>query len=237
MSSIIFVTVHTWAKHILRIQMFSLDTTYSLKNKISETYGTNVLSQIIYFNNQVLEDTKRIGDIDSFQDVTVILSMDNECSSAMRVFSPRGSNFPTAISSAILHIFDMDDTLTTNQKIEPEVVNMLVGLQKIGHIIAIASFNRTAVEILRMNNVDHLFQVIACGWKNGAKKTQHIKHVFRVLNWNGPKCYFFDDQQGNINDVYSEMNNSQFRCTPIFVSSVSFCVELVSRIFLGKDRE
>jgi len=71
--------------------------------------------------------------------------------------------------------------------------------------IFVLSCVQSAVEILRENGVEHMFDVIVCGWSRVTRKTEHISKVVEAIGWrqtvDGPRLYFFDDIVENVEDV------------------------------------
>jgi len=229
------VSVRTWTMHTLTFEASNSDTVAMLKEKLREAYGTDTPSQLLTYQGRKLEDRTTLGELRLGRGAILQLTMTQQSAAAMRVYCPKGLGVAQELAAAdpelMVFVFDMDDTLTKNGVLVPGIKQCLERLRDKGHFLAIASFNRSAVEVLRMNGVDHMFHVIVCGWNVRSRKTQHMRHVFRVLGWSptqSRKCFFYDDQLDNIRDVRREMasDNKLLQC--VYVTSPRQVPTLVS---------
>jgi hypothetical protein len=196
--------ITTWINHTLHISININASILDLKKDIGHIYGTTIESQKLSYNNFYLQDTDIICNVIIDKKINLNLTLKDNHVAILRVFCPLGQNIDNRRE---LYIFDMDDTLTKNMILIEGVERQLINLRKT-HNLAVASYNRSCVEILRMNNIDHLFDVIVCGYSPTITKMTHIKHIQRFIN-KYDKCFFYDDQYDNVRHVRHQLNNVQ----------------------------
>ncbi len=96
-----------------------------------------------------------------------------------------------------LYVFDLDLTLWDYIDLYPNVEKILKELRKRKHLVYLASFNPSAVEILKRLNINHYFHGGVFGGNNKYSKYQMIEQIRQKINFNG-KVEFYDDHQPNI---------------------------------------
>ena len=144
--------VKTWIGHILNINVTPDYTIEQVKSDIHDIYGTDIPTQILRFRDNTLSDFSSIQELQLPCCSQLSLTMENSRSRGIRVLSYLESAPP----SSNLLIFDMDDTITSNLILSESIKHFIQKLRTDGYCLAIASFNRSAVEVLRMNGVDKL---------------------------------------------------------------------------------
>lgn len=106
------------------------------------------------------------------------------------------------LSSAILFIFDLDDTLVpqTGSRLFHQVDSVLRILYKHNIILTIASYNNHSHYYLQHNNIHHYFDKIE-GYQDLSKRI-HINNILRHYpDIPHSKICFFDDSKRNIDDI------------------------------------
>jgi predicted phosphatase len=193
------LTINTWTQHILKFICKIDETVLDLKYKIKDLFGPNIVTQLLRNRCIVLDDKTFLGNLTSIPSIT--LDLTEKSAKLFRVLNEKNVKKSENLDQKIL-IFDMDDTITVNGKLVPGIIDLLTKIKNNGNLIALASFNRSAVEFMKMNNADHLFDVIVCGFNDKTSKAFHVKRCLNSLNQcNFKNVFFFDDVYDNIVDV------------------------------------
>lgn len=106
----------------------------------------------------------------------------------------------------MLFIFDLDDTLIhegfddiPGVFIFDETIEVLKFLKNSGHILAIASHNDRALELLKKNGISQYFDF---NLVQGYEHTDKIGHLTNILNnckkFTAKDCIFFDDLEVHV---------------------------------------
>ena len=97
-------------------------------------------------------------------------------------------------------VFDLDDTLLKDGVlINMDIPQLLRDLKENGYILVIASFNESAERYLKLNEIDHFFDLVV-GFSD-VDKIRHFTIIRDALQVGFSNMHFFDDLYTNINTI------------------------------------
>lgn len=230
----LLVVLLPWDKTV-EVQIDDDKTVGYLKQVINRDFAIPIAIQNITINSRHVIDSELLVSV--FRDNSRVFLDWNK----LRLFKPRARPSDPGKN---LYIFDMDDTITINGTVPDSVYASLWNLYSQGNTLAVASFNLSAIEILRSNNVLESFSVIACGFTDTVSKAKHVGQCLKSLGLHrgkiksnanilltNPKIFYFDDIEENLDDVRSEfpyvacIKVAEVRLLPHIIDTVNIMTE------------
>eukprot|EP00294_Goniomonas_avonlea_P016298 CAMPEP_0114558304 /NCGR_PEP_ID=MMETSP0114-20121206/10303_1 /TAXON_ID=31324 /ORGANISM="Goniomonas sp, Strain m" /LENGTH=337 /DNA_ID=CAMNT_0001743671 /DNA_START=16 /DNA_END=1029 /DNA_ORIENTATION=+ len=206
--------VLTWLNNCLEIEVQPQHTVLQIKTEIERSLGTFVKDQVLLHGTYPLPNDWALSELLNMEAGSIQTLRLNLSKTAMRnvIEICRGSDlakrFKKAPAGAKLLMFDFDDTLATQGEVSQEMKSMLLKLKGLGHFLAVASFNRSVLELLRLAGIDDLFDVIVGGFSQTITKADIVLSVLRCYQFDSSckhQGMFFDDKEVNIVDVEHAM--------------------------------
>mmetsp|Transcript_34762 Transcript_34762/g.79303 ORF Transcript_34762/g.79303 Transcript_34762/m.79303 type:complete len:352 (-) Transcript_34762:49-1104(-) len=207
------LNVITWLNNRLEMEVHPQHTAGEIKEEIKRSFGTAVKDQVLSLGQIELPDTCRMSSLVTGGYVqTLHLCLSKEARRKISGVCTAGlpERLAQAPADKRILIFDFDDTLAVDGRVSEKVKAKVLKLKEQGHFLAVASFNRSVLELLRLSRMDSPFDVIIGGWSDRVTKGDIVLNVLSCFKYQAStpqSVTVFDDKEINIVDVNLEMQD------------------------------